>query len=96
MFDLPVETQKHRRAYNRFRRELLKDGFVMLQLSVYARYCASEEASQIHRKRVRDALPEEGNVRVVTLTDHQFGKMELYVGKKAKPPEEAPIQLELF
>lgn len=96
MFDLPVVTQKHRRAYTRFRKELLKDGFIMLQLSVYARYCASEEASQVHRKRVREAIPEEGHVRVVTLTDHQFGKMELYVGKKSKEPENAPVQLEFF
>ena len=41
MFDLPVETQQNRRDYARFRKALLKDGFMMLQFSVYARYLPS-------------------------------------------------------
>ena len=45
MFDLPVETKDNRRDYVRFRRVLLKDGFMMLQFSVYARYIPSEEAA---------------------------------------------------
>ena len=96
MFDLPMDTPRRRKAYARFRSSLLRDGFTRLQLSVYARYCSSEEASHIHRKRIRQALPAEGQVRVVLLTDHQFGKMEVYVGKKRGKPEHAPLQLELF
>jgi len=38
MFDLPVETKENRRHYTRFRKLLMKDGFMMLQYSVYARY----------------------------------------------------------
>jgi len=96
MFDLPVDTQARRRAYTRFRKTLLKDGFNKLQFSVYARFCVSEDASKVHRKLIRDELPEEGEVRVVTLTDHQFGKMEVYFGKKRTPTEEKPLQLEFF
>lgn len=96
MFDLPVDTQARRRAYTRFRKVLLKDGFTKLQFSVYARYCVSEDASKVHRQKIRDELPEEGEVRVVTLTDHQFGKMEVFFGKKRAPTEEKPLQLEFF
>ncbi len=42
MFDLPVDTKKARREYTRFRKKLLRDGFMMLQYSVYARHCASK------------------------------------------------------
>jgi CRISPR-associated protein Cas2 len=96
MFDLPVTSRQYRRAYARFRKELLKDGFCMLQYSVYARYCASEEASTSHRKKVKSALPDEGQVRVLTITDHQFGKMEVFAGVKCVETEAAPLQLEFF
>jgi CRISPR-associated protein Cas2 len=96
MFDLPVITQKHRRMYTHFRKELLKRGFVMLQYSIYARYCASEDTSSHYKKYISHILPEEGEVRLVSLTDHQFGKMEIYLGEKREKPEKIPVQLELF
>ena len=96
MFDLPVDTKKKRKRYAQFRRVLLHDGFSMLQYSVYARYCASEEAAAVHRHRIRAVLPPEGYVRVLTVTDRQFGKMESYVGKSSEPTEKPPTQLVLF
>ena len=45
MFDLPVETLENKRNYTRFRKALLKDGFMMLQFSIYARFLPSEEAA---------------------------------------------------
>ena len=96
LFDLPVDTASRRRAYARFRKALLKDGFSMLQYSVYARYCPSEEASETHRTLVRRALPAEGEVRIMALTDHQFAKMQVFLGKKRAPTEQKPVQLEFF
>lgn len=96
MFDLPVKTQAQRRRYAQFRKLLLCDGFCRMQYSVYARYCPSEEAATPHRDLVRAGLPDEGQVRVLAVTDRQFGKMENYVGKKRRGAEEAPRQLMLF
>ena len=96
MFDLPVDTKKARRDYTRFRKALLADGFTMLQFSVYARYCPSEETSRVHYRRVRIALPPEGQVRLLFVTDRQFGKMEVYYGKNRKPVEPLPPQMMLF
>ncbi|HXG35134.1 MAG TPA: CRISPR-associated endonuclease Cas2 [Bryobacteraceae bacterium] len=96
MFDLPVEELQDRRNYNRFRKALLKDGFMMLQLSVYARYLPSEEAAEAHRRRVRAAIPPLGQVRLLAVTDHQFGKMEVYFGRKLREPEQPQSQLLLF
>ncbi len=96
MFDLPVKTRAQRRRYARFRKLLLSDGFCRMQYSVYARYCASDEAAAPHRAFVRAGLPEEGQVRLLAVTDRQFGKMENYVGKKRGPAENQPVQLMLF
>lgn len=96
MFDLPVETKENRRHYVRFRNALLKDGFMMLQYSVYARYIPSEEAAEVHRRTVKLVIPPLGQVRLVALTDHQFGKMEVFFGRKPREPEKAPEQFLLF
>ena len=39
-FDLPTETQKDKKAYTLFRKNLQKDGFTMFQFSIYVRHCA--------------------------------------------------------
>jgi CRISPR-associated protein Cas2 len=96
MFDLPVDSPRARRAYTQFRKKLLDDGFSMLQYSVYARHCATEENTAVHFQRVRQALPDDGEVRLVCITDRQFGKMETFTGKKRQPTPDSPKQLELF
>jgi len=96
MFDLPVDSAEARREYTRFRKKLLAQGFTMLQFSVYARYCPSEEASAVYRSRVRDVLPPKGEVRLIAVTDRQFGKMEVFLGKTRRRAEKPPEQLLLF
>jgi CRISPR-associated protein Cas2 len=96
MFDLPTVTKPEKRRYVQFRNMLLDEGFSMLQFSVYARYCASEEIAQRYRATIRKALPPAGSVRVFSITDIQFGRMENYVGKKDVEPEKRPKQLLLF
>lgn len=96
MFDLPVDTKKARKAYATFRRELLQDGFTMLQFSVYARCCPSEENAAVHTTRVERWVPDDGEVRVLVLTDKQFERMRIFWGKLQKAPAPPPQQLQLF
>lgn len=96
MFDLPVDTKDARRAYTQFRKKLLLDGFVKMQFSVYIRHCASEENADVHYRRVEYAVPDDGEVRIIAITDKQFERMRIFWGKRRKPPEMPPAQLELF
>lgn len=96
MFDLPVKSRPERRASAQFRKRLLRLGFSRIQFSVYARYYRSEEASDAHRRDVRLAMPPRGQVRLVGLTDKQFSKMEVFLGRIREAPEGAPPQLALF
>jgi len=96
MFDLPTDTKAARKAYARFRKRLMQDGFALMQYSVYIRHCASEENADVHIKRVESFLPNDGEVRLITITDKQFERMRVFWGKKRKPPEPPPAQLELF
>lgn len=96
MFDLPVETKTQRRRAAQFRKNLIKDGFVMHQFSVYIRHCASFESATVHIKRVSNMVPDEGAVSILKVTDKQFGDTIHIVGKHYKSPPAAPVQLEFF
>ncbi len=96
MFDLPVDTPRARRDYAKFRKGLLEDGFSMMQYSVYIRHCASEDNAKVHFTRVKWMLPPDGEVRLIGITDLQFGKMEIFLGKRRKAPVAAPAQVEMF
>lgn len=95
-FDLPTQTQKERKAYSRFRKNLLQDGFSMIQYSIYARHCSSRENAEVHKKRVKGFLPETGQVIIFEITDKQFGMMEFFHGRKEEAQPGTPQQLELF
>ncbi len=96
MFDLPVDTKKARRAYTRFRTHLLKDGFTQMQYSIYTRHCASHANSSVHTARVRAWLPDDGEVRVLGVTEKQFERMQIFWGKIRRRTPPPPPQLELF
>ena len=95
-FDLPTETKLERKVYAKFRKDLQKDGFAMFQFSIYIRHCASMENADVHKKRVKKILPEKGHIGIMTITDKQFGMMEIFYGKKEKPATNIPQQLEFF
>ncbi len=95
-FDLPTETKKERKVYSTFRKKLLNDGFTMFQFSIYLRHCASRENADVHVKRVKQMLPEAGHIGILCITDKQFGKMEIFHGKKSEPVTTPYQQLELF
>ena len=95
-FDLPTETKKDRKIAGDFRKTMLKDGFAMFQFSIYMRHCASMENATVHVKRVKKSLPEKGHVGIITITDKQFGMMEIFCGATKEPPKNMPQQLEIF
>lgn len=96
LFDLPTDTKAARRQYSQFRKSLLINSFTMMQYSVYMRHCASDENAAVHVKRVKGTLPPNGEVRIIKITDQQFGRIEVYYGKKRQPTENAPLQLEFL
>lgn len=95
-FDLPVTSKKERKLAGGFRKMLEKDGFSMMQFSVYTRHCASRESAGVHIKRVKQKIPEKGHVSIMMITDKQYGDIYNFWGKKSKALPETPKQLELF
>ena len=95
-FDLPVVKKKDRKIAARFRKDIMRNGFSMFQFSIYLRHCPSRENADVHIKRVKKLLPEKGHVGILTVTDKQFGSMELFYGTQETVLPSTPQQLELF
>lgn len=95
-FDLPVGTKAERRHATRFRNFLKDDGFLMLQLSVYARVIRGEDGVEKHLQRVTRHLPPKGSVRTLTVTERQYARMKLLIGNPTKNEKVAPQQLALL
>lgn len=95
-FDLPVTTRENKRDYVRFVKNLERSGFSRLQWSVFARPCPSDEQAKRHADDVEGYAPPDGEVRILLLTDLQFGRQRIIFGKTRPEPESMPRQLELF
>ncbi|EOT39842.1 CRISPR-associated endonuclease Cas2 [Enterococcus columbae] len=80
-FDLPVLSLDQRRDYRNFRKFLIKDGFIMLQESVYCKMVLNESAAKAVVEQVKKNRPEDGLVQLLTVTEKQFSKMEYIVGE---------------
>lgn len=96
MFDLPVKSRENRKQYALFRKGLLGLGFAKMQFSVYAKAFPSEDAANAASSQIRASLPPNGHVRTLAVTDHQFGKMQIFLSKKKQDVEQAPEQICLF
>ena len=81
LFDLPTGTSRERGDAARFRNELLKNGYDMLQWSVYARICHSLEVAERHKRDLQRIVPGKGQVRVMLVTEKQFSRMEFLIGE---------------
>ncbi|MBQ7946925.1 MAG: CRISPR-associated endonuclease Cas2 [Bacteroidales bacterium] len=95
-FDLPTNTKTEKRNAALFRKGLEKDGFTMMQYSVYTRHCGSKESMYTHIKRVKKLIPAAGHINILSVTDKQFSEMHNFWGKIEKENPGIVQQLELF
>ena len=101
MFDLPVLTKPQRQVASRFRARLRNDGYVMIQFSVYARPCVTLEQMETHVAHVRKFAPHTGNVRLLFMTDQQWGNSQTILGEhdvqgKRETEPRMPRQIEFW
>lgn len=99
MFDLPTKTKKDKKRYHWFHDELAKEGYMMLQYSVYGKIFSSAESANLGKKRIKDFVAKnikQGNIRILLFTDKQFENMDIIIGEKSVEEKHEPVQLLLF
>lgn len=79
-FDLPVITSENRKAYSKFRKHLLKSGFMMLQESVYCKLALNGTVANAIIDNIHKNKPEQGLVQLLMVTEKQYAKMDIIVG----------------
>ena len=96
LFDLPVGSSDERRDAANFRKELLKDGYFMVQFSVYARPCGSADRVETQVRRLKSKIPPHGEVRGLIVSDAQWGRMIVIRSQQKKESEKMPEQMMFF
>ena len=95
-FDLPVVTIENKREYTRFRKYLIKSGFIMLQESVYCKMVLNQTAVTNMVNNIRKNKPEKGLVQILTITEKQFSKIEFVTGEYESDVLQSDERLVIF
>ncbi len=80
-FDLPTLTNKDLCEYRAFRKFLIKNGFIMMQESVYSRLILNNVSSNLLKKQIYKNLPRGGIIQMLQITEKQFAGIEYLRGK---------------
>lgn len=81
-FDLPVITKSDRHAYSVFRKYLIKQGYMMMQYSVYCKIFNNMDAIENHIKNLKKHIPKDGSIRAMSVTEKQYSKIVILLGGK--------------
>lgn len=80
LFDLPMQTTADLKEYRDFRKHLIREGFLMLQESVYCKIALSRTIAESIVCRVEQGKPAAGLVQILLITEAQFAGMRTLVG----------------
>lgn len=81
LYDLPIGSSGDIKAYTKFRKYLIKNGFMMMQESVYTKLALNQTVCRNIMDNVRKNKPETGLVQMLAITERQYSKMEIVVGE---------------
>lgn len=95
-FDLPVGTPEERKAATNFRKDLIHDGYMMVQFSVYARPCGTADRVETQVRRLKSRIPSKGEVRGLMISDAQWGRMIVMRSQRITEAEKMPAQMQFF
>lgn len=82
MFDMPVDTAEERKAYRKFRKFLIDEGFIMHQFSIYSKLLLNNSANSAMIERLKTHNPKKGNITLLTVTEKQFSRMIYLSGER--------------
>ncbi|MCX4286723.1 MAG: CRISPR-associated endonuclease Cas2 [Clostridia bacterium] len=82
-FDLPTETNADKTAYRQFRNFLIKEGFAMMQQSVYSKLALNGSTVELVKRRLQVNIPSKGLVQMLVITEKQFADTVYLVGESS-------------
>ncbi|MDF9824448.1 CRISPR-associated protein Cas2 [Breznakia sp. PF5-3] len=82
-FDLPMVTNEDKKRYRKFRKFLIKEGFIMVQESVYSKLVLNSGSARFIYKKVDQNKPTYGLIQLLTITEKQYNNIEFVLGKSS-------------
>ncbi len=96
MFDLPTLTSQDIRNYTQFRKLLIKDGYIMMQESVYCKLVLTSTSAKLATEKLRRNRPPHGLIQVLLVTEKQYATMDYILGSKQETQADDTERLLLF
>jgi len=96
MFDLPVTESSDLRAYTQFRKALVKNGFIMMQESVYCKLALNFQSAVLIKQYIYKVKPPKGTVQLLIITEKQYSEIEYVVGNRFSDQTDTMERLLLF
>lgn len=84
LFDLPSVEKEDISINQKFTKKLKKIGFYMLQFSVYTKSIVNQSEYDRIIKKVKQIIPNKGNIIMIKITDKQYNDMIYLNGEKNK------------
>lgn len=88
MFDLPTDTSADRRNYRKFRRFLIKNGYSMMQYSIYSKIILNRSVLNYQRVYLKQNAPPKGYVETLIITENQYVNIEVIAGEDNRSNQE--------
>ena len=82
MFDLPSVEDYEKKEYSQFRKALLRNGYSMMQYSIYIKVSNLQVDLKKEIAKFKDKIPRDGNIRMIAITEKQYQAMEIVLGNK--------------
>lgn len=80
-FDLPNVYSVDKRNYIQFRKFLLREGFIMLQESVYSKLVLNSGEAKLLINKVKLNSPKKGIIQALTITEKQYSQIDYIIGE---------------
>lgn len=75
IYDLPMIDEEDVKTYNKFRKDIIKCGFYMVQYSVYTKVLQNETSFNQLINKVKLFVPNKGHIIIFKITEKQFSNM---------------------
>lgn len=91
-FDLPMVSKTEIRIYNKFRKWLIENGYIMMQYSIYVKLFNNRDSAENHIVMLKRYIPKQGQVRIVMITEKQYENIKIIVGGISKQEKVSDIE----
>ena len=77
----PTDKWGTKTEYSNLRKFLIKDGYIRIAPEAFMRVVQNRKAAEKHYRRIQEAAPKSGVVRLLRLTERQFRSIYMVTGE---------------